>query len=72
MGFPAACHDMLSESGRGDARTMKPASVVNCDRLSHFVTAMRDGGLAATECGGLNQFISRMLIALENLKHIYE
>jgi len=70
-GLLSACHDMFT--GPVVAMPNYEARIYGeFDRLSHFVTAMRDAGLAATECGGLNQFISRMLIAFENLKHIYE
>jgi hypothetical protein len=41
-------------------------------RLSQFVNAMRASELASTECSRLNQYISRMITAFENVKHIYE
>lgn len=41
-------------------------------RLSQFVNSMRAGELASTECSRLNQYISRMITAFENVKHIYE
>ena len=42
------------------------------DRLSLFVRSMRDAGLSSTECSRLNQYVSHMLTAFENIKHIYE
>lgn len=42
------------------------------DRLSLFVRDMRDAGLSSTECSRLNQYVSHMMTAFENIKHIYE
>jgi predicted membrane chloride channel (bestrophin family) len=42
------------------------------DRLSLFVRDMRAAGLSATECSRLNQYVSHMMTAFENIKHIYE
>jgi predicted membrane chloride channel (bestrophin family) len=41
-------------------------------RLSQFVNAMRASELPSTECSRLNQYISRMILAFENVKHIFE
>ena len=41
-------------------------------RLSLFVADMRAQHLSATECSRLNQYISHMMTAFENIKHIYE
>lgn len=41
-------------------------------RLSQFVQRMRAAQLAPTECSRLNQYVSRMIQAFENLKNIYE
>lgn len=42
------------------------------DRLSLFVRDMRAANLSATECSRLNQYVSQMMTAFENIKHIYE
>jgi predicted membrane chloride channel (bestrophin family) len=42
------------------------------DRLSLFVQAMREAELSPTECSRLNQYVSHMMVAFENIKHIYE
>ena len=41
-------------------------------RLSLFVAEMRAQGLSATECARLNQYVSHMMTAFENIKHIFE
>ena len=42
-------------------------------RLSLLIKVdMRQGGLSAGECSRCNQFLSKMLIAFENIKHIYQ
>ncbi|MGI8706243.1 MAG: hypothetical protein ACR2JJ_10700 [Sphingomicrobium sp.] len=41
-------------------------------RLSLFVRDMRGADLSATECSRLNQYVSQMMTAFENIKHIYE
>ena len=57
----------LSESRQRETRVYKAFS-----RLSDFVKRMRSAHLAPTECSRLNQYISRMITAFENLKNIYE
>jgi len=41
-------------------------------RLSHFVEWLRAAGLSANECSRCNQYLSRIMAAFENLKHIYQ
>ena len=41
-------------------------------RLSLFVREMRAKDLSPTECARLNQYVSHMMAAFENIKHIYE
>jgi hypothetical protein len=41
-------------------------------RLSEFVQDMRHANLSASETSPLHQAIARMLVAFENLKHIYQ
>lgn len=40
--------------------------------LSEFVRRMRSEGLASGECSRCNQYISKMIVAFENVKHIYQ
>ena len=40
--------------------------------LSKFVKQMRQMGLASGECSRCNQYISKMVVAFENVKHIYQ
>ena len=40
--------------------------------LSGFVKRMRGDGLPSGECSRCNQFISKMVISFENIKHIYQ
>ena len=57
----------LTEMTRHEARIYQAF-----DRLSLFVRDMRAADLSATECSRLNQYISHMMTAFENIKHIYE
>lgn len=41
-------------------------------RLSKFVNSMRESGLASGEASRCNQYLSKMVIAFENIKHIYQ
>lgn len=40
--------------------------------LSIFASDMRSAGLASTECSRINQYLSRIMVAVENVRHIYE
>lgn len=57
----------ISEMGRYEARVYAAF-----DRLSRFVRDMRDANLSPTECSRLNQYVSHIMTAFENIKHIYE
>lgn len=57
----------LSEMPRYEARIHAAF-----DGLSLFVRDMREGDLSGTECSRLNQYVSHMMTAFENIKHIYE
>ena len=41
-------------------------------RLSLFVKSLRGEGLAGGEVSRCNQYVSKMLVAFENVKHIYQ
>jgi len=44
----------------------------NFSKLSHFIKGLRDKGLASGEVSRCNQYLSKMLIAFESVKHIYQ
>ncbi len=41
-------------------------------RLSRFIKRLRAKGLASGEISRCNQFLSKMIIAFENMKHVYQ
>jgi hypothetical protein len=41
-------------------------------RLSLFVEGMRSDGLVPNECSRCNQYVSRIMVSFENIKHIYQ
>lgn len=67
----SSCRDMftspLSEKGRYESRIYAAFR-----QLSLFVREMRAQELSPTECARLNQYISLMMAAFENIKHIFE
>jgi predicted membrane chloride channel (bestrophin family) len=67
----AATRDMLtnpvSEMSRHEPRVYAAFGL-----LSEFVRDMRQAHLSASEASPLHQAIARMLVAFENLKHIFE
>lgn len=66
-----ACRDFVMSPLNGDVR--QEARVYDAfSKLSLFVKDMRARDLSATECSRLNQYITRMLTAFENMRHIYE
>jgi predicted membrane chloride channel (bestrophin family) len=66
-----ACRDLfmspLGEGAEHERRVYKAF-----ERLSGFVTEMREAHLAPTECSRLNQYVGRMITAFENEKSIYD
>lgn len=74
----AALHEMLSASR--DMFTSPVSEMARYEtrvyaafgRLSRFVNEMRDANLSPTECSRLNQYVSQIMTAFENIKHIYE
>ena len=65
------CRDMfkspLSEMPKHEAHVYAAFS-----NLSAFVKRMREEGLASGECSRCNQYLSKMIISFENIKHIYQ
>ena len=79
MALTAELHELLAASR--DMFTSAPSEKDHHEnrvyavfaRLSDFVNKdMRSRHLAATECSRLNQYVSRMIAAFENIKHIFE
>lgn len=66
-----ACRDMfkgsLEEMPANERRVYAAFS-----ELSEFVKRMRGEGLASGECSRCNQYISKMIVAFESVKHIYQ
>lgn len=53
-------------------RTNEEAVYRNFSNLSRFIQEFRKKGLASGEVSRCNQFLSKMMIAFENVKHIYQ
>ena len=67
----AATRDMLmSRDGEMPAHERRVYAAFG--QISEFVQEMRRSHLSASETSPLHQFIARMLVAFENLKHIYQ
>ncbi|WDI31085.1 hypothetical protein PUV54_14105 [Hyphococcus flavus] len=66
-----SCRDMfkspLSEMPEYEKRVYAAFS-----SLSLFVKRMREDGLASGECSRCNQYISKMVVSFESIKHIYQ
>lgn len=41
-------------------------------KLSRYIKSLRDKGLPSGECSRCNQYLSKMIVAFENIKHIYQ
>jgi predicted membrane chloride channel (bestrophin family) len=67
----AATRDMLM-SPVSEMPTHESRVYAEFGHLSEFVQEMRHAHLSASETSPLHQFIARMLLAFENLKHIFE
>ncbi len=66
-----ACRDLVS--GPKAEAAAHEARVYRCfSELSDLLRQLRADGLAATEASRCNQYLSRMMAAFENIKHIYE
>lgn len=67
----SSCRDMvtnpLSERDPHEATVMQAFS-----RLSGVVEHLRKSGLSATECSRCNQYLARMMMAFETIKHIHK
>lgn len=65
------CRDMfkgsIKDMGKHEAHVYAAFS-----DLSGFVKRMRGEGLASGECSRCNQYISKMIVSFESVKHIYQ
>lgn len=66
-----ACRDLLAHPIE-QMPEYEPRVHAAFSRLSLFVERMRKEGLVPNECSRCNQYVSRIMISFENLKHIYQ
>ena len=67
----ASCRAMFKGS-RKEMPDNERAVYASFSELSGFVKRMREEGLASGECSRCNQYISKMIVAFESVKHIYQ
>lgn len=70
-GLLAGCRTMV----RGHRRDMieNEAAVYGAfSELSHLIKALREKGLASGEVSRCNQYLSKMIVSFETMKHIYQ
>ncbi len=65
------CRDMF-KGHRSEMPQREQAIYASFSELSQFVKRMREEGLASGECSRCNQYISKMIVAFESVKHIYQ
>ena len=65
------CRDMF-KGNIADMRAHERKIYAAFSDLSAFVKRMRGEGLASGECSRCNQYISKMIVAFESVKHIYQ
>ncbi len=66
-----ACRDLLqSPIYEMDGPEEKVYAVFS--QLSEFIKSFREKGLSAGEVSRCNQFLSKMIVSFENIKHIYQ
>ena len=66
-----SCRDMFKGTIE-DMPANERAVYAAFSELSEFVKRMRHEGLASGECSRCNQYISKMIVAFESVKHIYQ
>lgn len=65
------CRDMF-KSPRSEMTEHEKRVYAAFSNLSAFVKRMREEGLASGECSRCNQYVSKMIVSFENIKHIYQ
>ena len=66
-----SCRDMF-KGGIEDMPQHEKRVYAAFSHLSEFVKRMRGEGLAGGECSRCNQYISKMIVSFESVKHIYQ
>ncbi|MGP1353300.1 MAG: hypothetical protein ACTS1Z_08250 [Parasphingopyxis sp.] len=66
-----AIRDML-KSPVSDLEQSERRVYAAFSELSEFVKRLRENGLSAGECSRCNQFVSKMIVSFEQIKHIYQ
>ncbi|XUU59901.1 hypothetical protein ACRAQ6_10000 [Erythrobacter sp. HA6-11] len=66
-----SCRDLF-KAEREDISIHEREVYASFSELSEFVKRMREEGLASGECSRCNQYISKMIVAFESVKHIYQ
>lgn len=66
-----SCRDLF-KAEREDISIHEKEVYASFSELSEFVKRMRGEGLASGECSRCNQYISKMIVAFESVKHIYQ
>ncbi len=66
-----SCRDLF-KAEREDISAHEREVYASFSELSEFVKRMREEGLASGECSRCNQYISKMIVAFESVKHIYQ
>lgn len=66
-----SCRDLF-KAPREDISVHEREVYASFSELSEFVKRMREEGLASGECSRCNQYISKMIVAFESVKHIYQ
>ncbi|WP_299193154.1 hypothetical protein [uncultured Erythrobacter sp.] len=67
----AACRAMF-KGDRSEMPQTERAVYAAFSEISGFVKRMRAEGLASGECSRCNQYVSKMIVAFESVKHIYQ
>ncbi len=68
----AACRDLFTDH-HDQLRKNEENVYQQFSRLSRFVrNDLRANGLASGECSRTNQYLSKMFISFENMKHVYQ
>ncbi len=66
-----SCRDLF-KADRQQISKYEREVYASFSELSEFVKRMRAEGLASGECSRCNQYISKMIVAFESVKHIYQ
>ena len=67
----SACRSMF-KGDRSEMPETERAVYAAFSELSGFVKHLRSQGLASGECSRCNQYVSKMIVAFESVKHIYQ